>query len=252
MSRYISLVKQDTLHLFLNPMWIFFSCLYPFLLTVILGMLNSGGYSGGVSAYDYYGLTMILYAALNTSMTAANSFMEERIKAGNMRILYAPVSTSAIYLSKVFAAFFFSFFWLLVTMFLMILVLDVNFGNYQQGIHQLIHVLLLLAGLQLFSSISGVMMCCLFRQESLANQVLSIVITAFTLLGGGFFRLSGFGATIMSIGQLSPYHWILAALYRIIYHQDLTGVFFIHVTIFFSSLFCLSLCRKWFRKEDYV
>jgi len=40
--------------------------------------------------------------------------------------------------------------------------------------------------LEIFASILGVLFCRIFKSENIANQVLSIVITIFAMLGGLF------------------------------------------------------------------
>ena len=44
----------------------------------------------------------------NSATIAANSFMEEKLRAGNMRILYAPLDPHLLYRSKIIASWLFS------------------------------------------------------------------------------------------------------------------------------------------------
>lgn len=103
MYKFLQILKRDFLNMLFNPMWVFYDTVFPLMLILILGFLNSGAYGNEVSSYDYYGVAMILYIVLNTATLSANGFMEERIKKGNMRLIYSPLPKSYIYLSKILA-----------------------------------------------------------------------------------------------------------------------------------------------------
>ncbi len=108
MRQFQKILIMDTVNLFLNPIWIFYSIGFPVIAALILGFLTSGSYGNTVSSYDYYGVAILFFAISNTAMLSANSFMEERIKSPNLRILYSLVRPFCIHFSKVAATFIFS------------------------------------------------------------------------------------------------------------------------------------------------
>lgn len=247
MYRFLQLFKRDFLNLFFNPMWIFYSSAFPFLFVVILGFLNSGSYGSSITSYDYYGISMMIYSVFNTSMTSANSFMEERIKKGNMRIIYSPLPKGYIYTSKIAASFVFSSFWHLVVIMLLHLTLKVNFGGHNMG-----WIILILLMLEVFASILGVLFCCIFKSEGTANQFLSLVITILGMLGGLFFRLDGFGPILEKISYVSPLKWIVTDIFKIIYDGDFSNYLPTVVMLIVLCLSTLLLCKKFYRTEDYI
>lgn len=247
MYRFFQLFKRDFLNLFFNPMWVFYSSAFPFLLVLILGFLSSGNYGGSVSSYDYYGVAMIIYAALNTSSISANSFMEERIKKGNMRIIYSPLPKGYIYTSKIAASFIFSSFWHLIVILLLQIVLKVNFGGGSIG-----YIVVMFLILELFASILGVLFCCIFKSENVANQLLSLVITILAMLGGIFFRLEGLGEAFEKVSYISPLKWIIADIFKIIYDGDFSYYGLTLLILFILSALTLLLCKVFYRTEDYV
>lgn len=247
MYRFLQLFKRDFLNLFFNPMWIFYSSAFPFLLVLILGFLNSGGYGNTITSYDYYGISMMIFSVLNTSSISANSFMEERIKKGNMRIIYSPLPKGYIYTSKIAASFVFSSFWHLIVIILLNLTLKVNYGGYNMG-----YIILLVLILEVFASILGVLFCCIFKSEGAANQFLSIVITIFGMLGGLFFRIDGFGPALEKISFVSPLKWIVTDIFKIIYDRDFSNYLSTVVMLIVLSLLTLLLCKIFYRTEDYV
>ncbi|TCK92643.1 ABC-2 type transport system permease protein [Natranaerovirga hydrolytica] len=244
---FYQILKRDFLNLFTHLMWIFFSFFYPLLLVVILGYLMSGSYGDTVTSYDYYGITIIVYSVFNTAMTAANSFMEERIKKGNMRIIYVPIPKMYVYLSKIMASFAFSFLWHLGVMWVLGAMWHVNYGGSAMG-----YLIIILFVLELFAAILGVLFCCIFKSEHIANQLLSIVITVFAMLGGLFFRIGGLGEVFQKISDLSPLKWVTAYIFQIIYDGNLSYyVAFIFLFVMLSLLGLL-LCGKIYKQEDYV
>jgi ABC-2 type transport system permease protein len=247
MYQFRQIFKLDLLNLVTNPMWIFFTVGYPLLLTLILGFLTSGGYGKEVTSYDYYGVTIILFIVFNTATLSANSFMEERIKKPNMRIIYSPVPTSEISLSKLLATFVFASVCHLLTGFILHFAAGVNFG----GAGSLSVALILLLA-ELFSSALGVMMCCIMKSESATNQILSLLITLLSILGGLFFPLDGLGAVVQKITNISPIKWVKASVFQIIYDGNFH--LFLPVTAILAALSaaCVLLSYKTFKTEDYV
>ncbi|MDP4094663.1 MAG: ABC transporter permease [Bacillota bacterium] len=248
MYRFMTLVKRDMVNILKNPTLLISNLVITFVLTLILGFLSSGNYGRtGVDSYDYYGITMLIFAVLNVAMTASNSFMEKSLKTSNLRVIFSPIPKSYIYLSKIVATFAFTSVCLLLNTFLFNIVLQVNFGG-----ARILYVIALLLLFDLFSSITGVMFCCIFKSEELSNRILSLVIDIFAILGGIFFQLDGFGDVLRKLTYISPVKWVVEAVFRIIYDNDLS--LFIQPLLVLSvlSLVFLGVCKLTFKTEDYV
>ena len=244
---FAQIFKRDLFNLFLNPMWTFYSSGFPFLLVLILGFLSSGSYGDSITSYDYYGVAILIFSIFNTAMTSANSFMEERIKQGNLRIIYSPLPKGFIYSSKIAASFVFSSFWHLIVILLLQLTLQVKFGGNNMGT-----ILLILMLVDLFASSLGVLFCCIFKSENVANQLLSILIPFFALLGGGFFRLDGLGQAAETLSFVSPFKWIITDIFKIIYDGDFSYHLPTVLILMVLTVLSLLLCVKFYRTEDYV
>lgn len=138
-------------------------------MVLVLGYLSSSNYgSQGVTSYDYYGITILLFSILNVSMTASNSFMEKSLRLSNLRIMFSPINTSYIYVSKILATSAFTslcyFLYALICKFL----LQVNFGY-----HNTTYIFIIMLLFNFLSSSLGVLFCCIFKGEELANTILS-------------------------------------------------------------------------------
>lgn len=209
-----NIIAQDIYNLFTNPMWVFYNVIFSFMLTAALGYLTKGMYGGSVTSYDYYGIAMTVFAVMNTGTIAANSFMEERIKAGNMRILFSPVNNEWIWISKIIASFIFGVVCHLITIGLLIAGFHLYLGN---GEWQWLMFLFLSA--EFFAAVLGVFLCCLFKSEHTANQILSLVLQIMALTGGVFVSLEKFGKVFRNLSFVSPMKWIIQSVFFLIYDQ---------------------------------
>ncbi|APM39128.1 ABC transporter permease [Clostridium kluyveri] len=247
MYRFLQIFKRDFLNLLFNPMWIFYAAVFPFLMVLILGFLTSGNYGRIITSYDYYGISIMIYIVFNTSTIASNSFMEERIKRPNMRIIYSPIPKDYIYISKIAATFTFSSIFHILIIILLNITLKVNFGGENVGL-----IVLILMLFEIFASALGVLFCCIFKSENTANQVLSIVINISAILGGLFFRLDGFGNTVEKISYASPVKWIVTDIFKVIYDRDFSCCLPTVIILILLSAIAIFLCGKFYRTEDYI
>lgn len=245
--RFNQIFKTDFLNLAINPMWLFYCILFPALMALILGFLSSGSYGHAVSAYDYYGITMMLYAIFNTATISANSFMEERIKSGNMRIIFSPVKPFYIHFSKLLATFVFAS----VCNFLSGVILYFTAGvNY--GVEHLGYILILMLLGELFASSLGVLLCCIFKSEGITNQILSLTITFFAMLGGLFFPLDGYGKLLEGISRISPIKWVAESVFSIIYDKNFNLFLPTCTILVLMTAAAVLLSVKFFKTEDYI
>jgi ABC-2 type transport system permease protein len=247
MYTFKQIVKLDFINLAKNPMWIFFSAPFPFLMVLILGFLSSGEWGTRVTAYDYYGITMLVYAALNTATISANSFMEERIKGGNLRIIHAPVRPFAIHFSKTLASFAFCSICHLATAIALYLVAGVHYG--EATLPGTIAIFLLL---EFFSSALGVAMCALFKSENVANQILSLAITALAILGGLFFRVDSLGKTAERASDAVAVKWAVKAIFSLVWDGDWSLVPVVSLSLAVASAALVGASALLFRTEDYL
>jgi ABC-2 type transport system permease protein len=237
--------KEDFKNLLKNPMWLFYATLFPILLVVILGFLMKDNYGSDVTSYDYYGITLMIYSILMSGMTSANAFMEVTIRKPNMRIIYAPGNPNVIYLSKIVSSFVFCgvchLFDLLVICML-----------FQIRIQPIAYILPLLVLLELFSVSLGVMCCCIFKTEAMANQILSMVINLLAIFGGLMFPMDGYGKVIRTISHLSPAKWMVQTSFSVIYDNDFSRFVPTIIGLILATVAVFGICKITFRKEDCV
>ncbi|MBK1812781.1 ABC transporter permease [Clostridium sp. YIM B02505] len=244
----IKIVKFDIVNIIRNPTLVIANTIFPLILIGVIGFITKGGYGSlSINSYDYYGVTLMIFTAIMLAMTATNTFMEEKVKKGNTRIIYAPVSKTEIYLSKLIATYIvgtvcYSFIILLAQY-----ILNMNFGG-----ENVLYVVLLINVLSLFGCCLGTMFCSIFKKEQLANSIMQIPILIFVFLGGSFFPVENLGKLITKISVISPIRWITECVFKIIYDNDFSMYMSTLSVILAFCIVCIIITHITFKPEEYV
>ncbi|ENQ3077746.1 ABC transporter permease [Bacillus sp. WLY-B-L8] len=242
------LYKRDVVNIVMNPVLLLTNTISPILFILIFGYLSNGSYGeSGITSYDYYGVTILIYGILNVSMTASNSFMEKRLKNSNLRVMYSPIRVSYLYLSKIFATFTFTSVCYLFVMCVAHVGLHVTFGGRNVG-----YVMIIMLLFNFLSAVIGVLFCCMFKSEEVTNKILSLLNNAFAILGGVFFSLDGLGDAVRTISYISPVKWVVECVMKIIYDQDFSLFLTTGGVLVLLTCFGLVGCKFLFKVEDYV
>ena len=247
MYKFRRIFALDIINLATNPMWVFYAVGFPIALILILGFLASGGYGSTVSSYDYFGVALMIFGIFNAATFSANSFMEERIKKPNMRLIHSPIRPFNIYFSKILASFVFCTVAYTAVALFFVLTVGVNYG----GVDAWAVVLIMLVGNFFFSAL-GVTVCCLLKSEGITNNILSLLFALFAILGGLFFPVEGLGKAVVAVSWVSPGKWILMACLRIIYDKDFSMLLPVCGLFAVLSVAAVALCSRFFRGEDYL
>ena len=72
---------------------------YPILLTAIIGYLTQSNFGGGISSYEYYSIGMMIFIFTSSGLISSYNFLDDNIKQGNVRTMFAPIKKLGIYLS---------------------------------------------------------------------------------------------------------------------------------------------------------
>lgn len=246
MQRFFSIFRMDMRNLFKSPVLVGYNTVFGALMVLIMGYLCGGIYAHGSDAYQYYGVTMIVYGMLNGAMTASNCFMERDIKTPNLRIIYSPVGGSAIWFSKLLSSFVFDY-----VLHLLLLVCLCPLLHITLGAHPVLFILLM-APIEFASAALGIFFCCLLHTEEATSTLLSTLISILCVLGGSFFSFDGLGSALSFASRLSPVKWIDDAFFAL--SCDNSAAYFWPVMIASLAVSALLVlgCRLFFRTEDYL
>lgn len=242
------LLKQDFKNLITNPITFVFCFLYPPVLIFLFGFLFSYSYgNGGITSYDFYGITMMFYMILGTITITPNAFMEKRIKQANLRIAYSPVSRVVIYMSKILSSFFFMGIMFTIDM---CILQYFNIVNYGHG--QFLKVLGVMYSMLAFSVSLGGAVCVILHSEELTNKLLTIVATAMAVFSGVFFQIDGFGDWAENMSKVSVLKWGIDCVFEIIYDGSCSFYAPLIVTLILAAIICIILIHFFYKPEDYI
>lgn len=248
MNKFWTLFKQDMGHLLTSPGTLCIFLLFPTILIALMGFLFDNLYNTSlVSSYDFYGVTMVFFIIMMGSTIPANSFLEKRIRSGNTRIFYSPVSRVCIYSSKILACFIFMAISITINIVIFQTIGFVNFGGDNVG-----YVILLFIIFILFLTVLSSAICVSIHSEELTNIILSNSMSVLGFLSGIFFPIASLGAVFESIAKYSPIKWTIDCLFQLIYDGKCANYWFIILGLVILSLLMLLIVHKNYRPEDYI
>jgi len=242
------LIKRDFKNLITTPVVIMACVVYPWLLVGLFGFIFSSLYGGeGVSSYDYYGVTMMIYIIIASITITPNTFMEKKLRQGNIRIAYAPVSKISIYMSKILSSYLFMVVTVSINMTLMNYFKIANLGG-----DNFIYVLVLFMAFLLFTVTIGGAVCVILKTEELTNMILSNAASIFALVSGMFFPVDSLGKVVSNLANLSPIKWILDSTFSVIYDNNFQNYTIIIFSLILLSMVCLVVMHFNYKPEDYI
>lgn len=218
MHAFSRMVFQDTKNLFMNKMWLVLSFGFPLCLTLVLGVLTEGLFGQSITSYDFYGVTILIYSALMSATFASNSFLEAPVKQANLRMIYAPVRSWFVPVTKGAATFVFTSVNYSIVGLFFYLGLGINYGK---GMI-LLMVWLLFLLLNLFSCAIGIFFSCVFKSEETTNQVISLVLNLLAVFSGLMFSVASLGDAMLKISRFSPVTKVVQTIFEMIYDEHTT------------------------------
>jgi ABC-2 type transport system permease protein len=246
MRRFLCILRMDLGNLFKNPVLVGYNTVFAVIFILIMGYLCGGNYEKMSDAYQYYGISFLIFGMLEGAMTASNCFMERDIKRPNLRIIYSPAGPTAVWLSKLTASFLFDYLLHLLLLAVLCPVLHITIGRNP------VYFIVLMAPVEFASAALGIFFCCVFHCEETTSTLLSTVISVFGFLGGTFFPTDGLGTTVAALSRLSPVRWLNDAFFSLACDNNLTYVLPVFVAGIIISALLMGGCRLLFKTEDYL
>ncbi|MEG0366644.1 MAG: ABC transporter permease [Coprobacillus sp.] len=248
MNKFWTLFKQDLFNLISSPGTLGVFLIFPTALISLMGFLFEDLYNTPlVSSYDFYGVTMIFFIAMMGATVPANCFLEKRIKSGNTRIFYSPVSRVTIYSSKIIACFLFIGTCLSLNVIIYQSLSFVNFGD-----ENMIYVILLLLNFILFLTLLSSAICVTLHNEQLTNVILSNSMSVIGFLSGIMFPIASLGPVFEKMASFSPMKWTIDSVFQLIYDGASANYLAIMLGLLGLSLLLLLVVHKNYRPKDYI
>jgi len=239
--------KMDFMNTAKNPTLFLCNTVFPLIIILIMGFITKGSYGTKVTSYDYYGVTMTIFFVFNIATTEANTFMEKKIKPGNVRLIYSPTYTSNIFLSKILACSVFG-----GICYTILMIVEDKVFNIKLGGENFIYILILMLFFIFFMCCFGAFMCCIFKSEEATNKIVAPVLTVFGIFGGMFFPIDSLGSTVQKLSYISPLKWINDCMLKIIYDKDFSMFAPTMAILAVGAIILMLLCKAIFKPEAYI
>ena len=243
----LNLLKFDiSYNIAKKPAILIYMFVFPTVMFILLGMLLSGKFTGSLSSYDYFGLTVMIYFQLTMGTMASNMIMEENVKLPNMRIAYSLDNERYIYYSKIIALMLCDAAAIIFYMLLARAMFGVEFGK------NMLVIFLAYLILGFFSVCLGVFLCIFLRDESSCNNILGVVQLVLCILGGVFFPVSVLGKVGIMLSDISVVKWINYGIGNYVYGSGVHGLVAICLIAAGCSVILLMITRKMFRIQLFI
>lgn len=245
---FAKIVKFDLKNIFKTPMLVIVNIVEPVVLYVILGVIMKNEFTNKMmSSFDFYAVTTLIISATMIVMTTSNIFLDEKVKRGNKRVVYAPISKVQVYLSKLVSTFIFAIILFDVLALIEQYVFKCNFGG-----KNIIFVIILIDALTFFACSLSTAGCCILKNEDKTNSVIPLITSVFLFFSGIFVPLGDGGKIMKVLSALSPVRYVTECSMQIIYDNnfDLFGITIIMIIIL--STICILICQFTFKPEEYV
>lgn len=244
----LKIVKFDLKNLIKNPTLVLSTTALPVILIILMGIVTKNKFgSSDIDSFDYYGLNMLIFSVALIAMVASNTFLEDRVIKGNMRISFAPISKFKIYFSKLIATFILGFCSYSLILIVGQYMFGINYGGKNIG-----YIIILLNVLSFFCCSFGIMACCIFKSEEKANAFLQLPIAIFLFFSGVFFGIHRAGVVVKTISNISPVKWIYDCSVKIIYGNDFSLCIPVLGILLLLSIVFIFISHITYKPEDYV
>lgn len=242
----VNMIKFQLKLICKTPVMFMMYFVYPILLTAIIGYLTQSNFGGGVSSYEYYSIGMMIFIFTSSGLISSYNFLDDNIKQGNVRTMFAPIKKLGIYLSQIISGTIYSSVAIVVTMLIFNLLFGVNYNG--NGILICISFIILC----FMSNALGMFLCTTINHVGMVNVVFNLVQVVLCVLGGAFFSLEVLGEVPAMISKISPVKWFMDGLLNSMYDNN-NFILFVAIGInIIVAIMLIGLTYKTFKIEKYL
>lgn len=242
----VNMIKFQLKLICKTPVMFMMYFVYPILLTAIIGYLTQSNFGGGISSYEYYSIGMMIFIFTSSGLISSYNFLDDNIKQGNVRTMFAPIKKLGIYLSQIISGTTYSSVAIVVTMLIFNLLFGVNYNG--NGILICISFIILC----FMSNALGMFLCTTINHVGMVNVVFNLVQVVLCVLGGAFFSLEVLGEVPAMISKISPVKWFMDGLLNSMYDNN-NFILFVAIGInIIVAIMLIGLTYKIFKIEKYL
>ncbi|MGL5766208.1 MAG: ABC transporter permease [Sarcina sp.] len=248
MSEFITLFNLGMKKRIKDSFLIGYGVIVPLVLIGILGYMATNYYSGnmGVTSYYYYSIVTIPFCAFLGAITYIYTAKEESIHKCGERFIIAPISKSAIILSKIIPATIVSTLYNILLLIICKFVFKVDFKD------NMIAILLVLSVLGFLAASLGTFIGLCSKSFMSVKNIVSTPILIMALLGGSFFPIGSLGKVVETISYISPLTWINKGIFMML-NDNTKNIYLLSIAILMPiGLLFTVFSIKAFKKEAFI
>lgn len=241
-----NMIKMQLNALFKNKIMIINFVMYPSLLTFIIGYLAESYFNAGITSYEYYSNSMMIFLFMGAGLLGIYNLGDADKVDGNLRAMYMPVPKSYIYISQIISSTIFAS----VSIVLNILIFKYLFKIQYAG-NELIIILSFIT-LAFLSNTLGMFLLSLVKEIGICNGIFNLIQAILCTLGGAFISLEGFGEILSFLTKLSPVKYLIEGILNSIYDNSTDMLWIIIMINILLGLAFLVITKKTFKVEKYL
>lgn len=241
-----NMIKMQLNALFKNKIMIINFVVYPSLLTFIIGYLAESYFNSGITSYEYYSNSMMIFLFMGAGLLGIYNLGDTDVVDGNLRTMYMPIPKSYIYISQVISSTIFA----AVSIVLNILIFKYLF-NVHYAENELIIILSFIT-LAFLSNALGMFVLSLVKEIGICNGIFNLIQAILCTLGGAFISLEGFGGILSFLTKFSPVKYLIEGILNSIYDNSTQMIWIIIMINIILAVVFLGITKKTFKIERYL
>lgn len=246
MNNLLNMIKFQLKLMFKTPILVVVFGGGPVLLTAIIGYLAQDSYGSGLSSYEFYSISMMVFTYLAAGLSSANNFVDESIMDGNIRVIYSPVKDYEIYTSQIITGTIFCALGITFSMIVFRFIFGINYNGSD------FIIWLAFITLAFLSNTIGVFLCTITKSFITINVIFNIIQCVLGVLGGAFFSIDSLGKFAASLAKLSPVKWFIDGIFNSMYENSITLIALMIVINIILALILIISSKFTFKTEKYI
>lgn len=223
-----------------------YNIIFPIIMIMLLGYLLAGSYGKTFTSYHYYTLVMLPFCIAMAMITASYAGKDEAYKKTAVRLLFAPISSVQIVLSKLFSCTIIISLCTVLVLLFAELVLKLPLAG------RLFPVILLLSAETFCICAIGLFIGLGMKNFLLIKNLLNLPICIAGILGGAFFPFGTLNQKLGILIKLSPLTWINRSMFLYLYDGSSILLWRTIVELMLIGFIFTLLAVKLFKKEEFI
>ena len=199
----------------------------------LIKLKEEGINNSGIDSFTYYTFAELILIILYVSGITSISMYKENYQSTFTRLKMSKANNLSVIISKIMLGIFIGILQVLIIYFVSTVFLKINWGE------NLFDIFIVLIAFITFSSVLGVSMSMIFKDNKTASSVINILIIILGFLGGSYVPISLIKSTSITniLCQLTPTYWANISLLSL--NTGLTNIYTyksIFVSLFLSIM----------------